>query len=128
MWRTEFCTRQNLSHPRSKISKVEPCRLFGNTTFHRKKPKEANKRKVIQSADGIRAKHLDERIAAYVLANDMTKEKAATQRNSKEPCTSTSNECSGRATKEASTKYCYQMKHEKASGDQLLTRKRSCNA
>jgi hypothetical protein len=45
----------------------------------RKKLKEAKKqlRKVIQSADEIRVKHLDERNAAYALANFMTTEKAA---------------------------------------------------
>jgi hypothetical protein len=83
MWRTEFRTRRNLSHQRSKISKIVPNHavylkipLF---TLVREKRKEAKKqlRKVIQSAHEIRAKHLDERIGAYVLANDMAEEKAA---------------------------------------------------
>jgi hypothetical protein len=81
MWLTEFRTRRNLSHQRSKISKIVPDLavylerpLF---TLVRKKLKEAKKqlRNVIKSADEIRAKHLDERTAAYGLANDMTKEK-----------------------------------------------------
>jgi hypothetical protein len=96
----------------------------------RKKLKEAKKqlRKVTQSADEIRTKHLDERIAAYALANDMTKEKAAKRIRAAEQQRAMyqqSNECSGRATKEASTKSWYQMKHEKMGGDQSLTRMRS---
>jgi uncharacterized protein YoaH (UPF0181 family) len=43
--------------------------------------KEAKKelRNVIRSADKIREKYLKERIVAYALTNDMTKEKAAKQ-------------------------------------------------